>query len=412
MDIDIRAVTDDEFPAFARAVGTAFGSTPDEQGIAEWRATHEIERTIAGFDDGEIVGTAGAYSFELTLPGAVAEPAAGVTIVGVRPTHRRRGLLTRMMRHQLDDVVRRGESIMVLTASEASIYERFSYGAAAFGSNWTLRTESLELEHPSRAGGRMRMIDNAEGRKVVPGIFDRARSRHVGAVTRSDALWDALYEDRPQDRERRSWFTVVHESDDDEPDGFARYRIEWNRNAPASAGGPQNDLYVMDLDALDDEVEAALWDYLVHIDLVVSLRTRNRPVDEPLQWRLGDRRRIQFDAVHDHLWVRIVDPAVALAARRYGTDDTLVIELVDGFRPENDGCWRVEGDGEGATAARTNDSPDLSLGGAELGSIYLGGVAPTLLARANRVHEVTPGALARADAFFATQPAPWCATHF
>ena len=328
MSIELRSVTDDEFPAYARAIATAFGGLPDEQMVADWRSTMELDRTIAAFDGNDVVGTAGAYSFELTLPGGTAERAAGVTVVGVRATHRRQGLLRRMMQHQLDDVIRRGESLMVLTASEAAIYERFGYGAAVFASRWTLRTDALELARPSTAGGRMRMVDFDEARKLVPGIFDRARARHVGAVTRSDARWDVLFADRKEDRQRRSWFTVVHESSSGEPDGFVFYRVEQRE----PDGGPQNAIVVMDLDALDDDVEAALWDYLIHVDLVVSIRTENRPVDEPLRWRLADQRRVHVDAVHDHLWVRIVDPAVALAARRYATDDALVLEL-DGSVP-------------------------------------------------------------------------------
>jgi predicted acetyltransferase len=408
VSIDLRRVTDDEFPAYARAIATAFGGLPDEQLVADWRATMELDRTIAAFDGSEVVGTAGAYSFELTLPGGGGEPAAGVTVVGVRPTHRRQGLLRRMMQHQLDDVVERGESLMVLTASEGAIYERFGYGAAVFASSWTLRTDALELARPSTAGGRMRMVDIDEARKLVPGIFDRARTRHVGAVTRSDAHWDTVFADRPADRRRRSWFTVVHESSAGEPDGFVLYKVEQRE----PDGGPQNSIVVIDLDALDAEVEAALWDYLVHVDLVVSIRTENRPVDEPLRWRLADQRRVHVDGVHDHLWVRIVDPAVALSARRYGTDDALVLEIADAFRPDNDGRWLVDGGPEGATAARTDRAPDLSLSAPELGSIFLGGVSPSTLARAGRVRGLTSGALARADAFFSTQPAPWCATHF
>ena len=138
----------------------------------------------------------------------------------------------------------------------------------------------------------------------------------------------------------------------------------------------------MDLDALDAEVEAALWDYLVHVDLVVSITTGNRPVDEPLRWRLADQRRVHVDTVYDHLWVRVVDPAVALAARRYATDDALVLELVDPFRPDNDGRWLVDGAPDGAVASHTDRAADLSLSAPELGSIFLGGVSPERARRA------------------------------
>ena len=314
-----------------------------------------------------------------------------------------------MMQHQLDDVIRRGESLMVLTASEAAIYERFGYGAAVFASRWTLRTDALELARPSTAGGRMRMVDFDEARKLVPGIFDRARTRHVGAVTRSDARWDVLFADRKEDRQRRSWFTVVHESESGEPDGFVFYKVEQRE----PDGGPQNSIVVMDLDALDDDVEAALWDYLIHVDLVVSIRTENRPVDEPLRWRLADQRRVHVDAVHDHLWVRVVDPEVALAARRYATDDTLVLELADPFRPDNDGCWFVDGASDGAEVSRT-DRAARSVTHCARAREHLprGSVAERAARGRAGSARSRPGALARADAFFSWSPAPWCATHF
>ena len=354
MSIELRAVTEDEFPAYGRAIATAFGGLPDEQLVADWRATIELDRTIAAFDGNDVVGTAGAYSFELTLPGGDFEPAAGVTVVGVRPTHRRQGLLRRMMQYQLEDVVAHGESLMVLTASEAAIYERFGFGAAVFSSKWTLRTDALELARPSTAGGRMRMLDTGEARKLVPEIFNRPRTSHIGAVTRSDARWDTVFADRKEDRQRRSWFTVVHESDAGEADGFVFYKV--GQREPEGEG-PRNTIAVMDLDAIDAEVEAALWDYLLHVDLVVSITASNRPVDEPLRWRLADQRRVHVDGVYDHLWVRVVDPAVALAARRYATDDSLVLELADPFRPDNDGCWLVDGAPDGAVAERAPTAP-------------------------------------------------------
>jgi predicted acetyltransferase len=406
--IDLRSVTDAEFPAYARAIGTAFGSLPEERTVGDWRAVLPLDRTIAAFERDDIVGTAAAYSFHLTLPGARTEPAAGVTFVGVRPTHRRRGLLTAMMRHQLDDVVRRGEALMVLVASEAPIYGRFGYGAAVFGAAWTVGTDALELALPSRAAGRVRLVDDEEARKVVPAVFDRARTRHVGAVTRSDEVWNNLYASRKKEGALGSSFTVLHEADDGEPDGFARYRIEWG----APEGPLRNTIVVVDLDALDDEIEAALWDYLLHVDLVGSVRATNRPVDEPLRWRLADMRRVEVTRVTDRLWVRVVDPATALAARRYPISDGLVVGLVDRFRPENGGRWRVEGSPDGATCVRTDRSPDLTLGAPELGSLFLGGVSATTLARSARIDEHTPDALTRADAFFCTRPAPWCATQF
>jgi predicted acetyltransferase len=408
MDTTLRPVTADELPVFSRAVATAFGSIGSDEEVGEWAVGLEAERTLAAFDGDTIVGTAGAFTFELTVPGGALVPVAGVTVVGVHPTHRRRGLLRRMMDTQLDDVAARGESIAVLTASESAIYSRFGYGLATFGVRWKLRTEGTVLASPSRADGRIRLLEPKDASTVVPALYDAARTRHVGEVTRSDAVWQREFRDRPGGKGPRKVFTAVHESPDGRADGFVRYRVreDW------SDGIAQHTLEVEDLYALDDEVDAALWQFLLDIDLVAEIEARRRPLDEPLRWRLDDPRRLRTAVVIDHLWVRVVDPAAALAARTYTGDDPIVLELRDTFRPDNDGCWAVTPTADGASVTRTDHDADLVLDAPALGALYLGGVSATTLARAGRLTERTDGALARADRLFGVSPLPWCRTEF
>jgi predicted acetyltransferase len=407
VDITLRPVTTDEFPTFRRATSAAFGSIPSDDDDDQWAVGLELERTLAAFEGDAIVATAGAFTFELTVPGYRLVPAAGVTVVGVLPTHRRRGLLRRMMREQLDDVAARGEPLAVLTASEAAIYGRFGYGLAAFSAWWTLPTEGTEFATPSTATGRFRLLEPSEAVKVVPALYDAARKRHVGELTRSAAWFEYIFGLRGQGKRPRA-FTAVHERADGEADGFARYRVrdDW------SGGIAANTLEVLDLYGLDEEVEAALWQYVVDVDLVAHVRGLARPVDEPLRWRLTDPRRLRITDVTDHLWVRVVDPGAALSARTFSAADRLVLDLSDAFLPANDGRWFVEGSPDGGIARRTDAEPDLAMSASELGALYLGGVSVTTLARAGRVTEVTPGALARADRFFTITPAPWCRTDF
>jgi len=150
----MRPVTEAELPDFGAATGIAFGNTSDED--FAWFSSLEVDRTLGVFDDDAIVATAAAFSFELTVPGHALVPTAGVTMVGVHPTHRRRGLLVRMMEEQLADVVERSEPLAVLTASESAIYGRFGYGLATFSTFWSLRTEGTTFARPSRATGRFR----------------------------------------------------------------------------------------------------------------------------------------------------------------------------------------------------------------------------------------------------------------
>ena len=408
VEITLRPVTADEMPAFYRAVSVSFGMIPSAEDLGEWGHGLEPERTLAAFDGDAIVGTAGAFSFELTVPGGALLPTAGVTVVGVHPTHRRRGLLRRMMDAQLDDVAARGEPLAVLNASESVIYSRFGYGLATFVAAWTLPTEGTRLSSVPDASGRMRLLEPKDAVAVLPTLYDAARKRQVGEVTRTDVWWQKIVGERPEGKPPRKVFTVVHESDQGEADGFARYRVreDW------SNGIAKHTLEVLELYALDDEVVAALWQYLLDVDLVATVRAVTRPLDEPLRFRLEDPRRLVTTQVTDHLWVRVLDPAVALAARTYRGDERVVLELTDAFRPRNDGRWSIVPDGDSATVERTQDAADVALGASDLGALYLGGVSATTLARAGRVTELTAGALARADLLFGLVPAPCCLTHF
>lgn len=412
MDLELRPITEDERDRFNRAVATAFGGIPTDADLADWGDELAVDRTIAGFDGDDIVSTAGAYTFELTVPGGARVPTAGVTVVGVRPTHRRRGLLTRMMDDQLDDVAERSEPLAVLTASESSIYGRFGYGQATSNTWWQLATEGTVVSSPSSSDGTVRLVERDTALGVVPGIYDAAAGARVGEVSRSVSYWQRVYRERRQpaspDSDGRPFFTVVHDDASGRADAFARYSVkeDWPH------GQAKNVLRVMELHASSSEAEAALWQYLLGVDLVATVRADDRPVDEPLRWRLDDPRRLQVNQLTDHLWVRIVDVAAALSARTYGADDALVLGLVDRFRPVNDGTWQVQGDPGGGSCARADRDADLVLSARDLGALYLGGVSASLLARAGRVEERTSGAVARADRFFASHPAPWCTTHF
>ena len=409
MDVELRAATADEYPTYQRVVETTFGHHPTDEEIELGRHVFEPERSILAVDGGDIVATAGAYSFDLTLPGGTAVPVAGVSYVGVLATHRRRGILRRMMDQQLDDVAARGEPIAVLTASESGIYGRFGYGLAAQSAWSEVDARHAGLAHPAKAAGRVRFVQPDEAAKVFPAVYDQVRLRHPGHVSRHDGWWTMWFADPEIWRDGLSKrFYVVHESAAGEPDGFLAYRIkeDW------PDGVPHLELHIRDMETLDAEAEAALFGFCMQVDLVGRVMLDNRPIDDPLRWRLVEPRRLRVRKSGDFLWLRVLDVAAALGARRYGTDDRLTIELTDRFRPANDGRWTVEGGPDGAAAARSDRDADLALESADLGAIYLGGARPSTLAAAGRIEERTDGALRRADAFFSSMPAPWCSTEF
>jgi predicted acetyltransferase len=409
-DFELRPVTADEVAAYVRADLAAFGqSRVDAERLKlEW-THHELDRTLAAFDEGEIVGTGRLYSLELTLPGGHLAPVAGVSWIAVLPTHRRLGILSAIMSRQLDDAVARGETMAVLHASEAVIYRRFGYGVATSSIDFTLERRHAAFLQPLPVGGRVRLVDDATARKVFPEVFDRARRVQPGAVSRVDAWWgDQFF--HVEKKEQGSNFFVTYESPAHDLDGYAAYRTvnRWER------GVSRNRLEVEDLVTVTPEARAVLWRYLCDVDLVETLTAWGCPVDEPLRWLLADSRRLQVERVSDGLWVRLLDAAAALAARTYAAPGRVVFEVADPLRPDGAAAGRValEGGPDGADARRTRAQPDLVLGVAELGAAYLGGVAFSTLARAGLVEERTTGALARADAMFRTEPSPLAMTWF
>ena len=409
-DFEIRPVTPDEVEAYTRAPLAAFGETFDpERFKLEW-THHELDRTLAAFDDGEIVGTGRLYSLELTLPGGALEPVAAVSWISVLPTHRRQGILTAIMGRELDDTVARGESMAVLHASEGGIYRRFGYGIAASSIAFTLPRQHAAFLRPPPEGGRVRLVDEETARKVFPDIFDRARRQQPGAVSRVDEWWgnELFYVEKKEEGTR---FFVIYESADRDLDGYAAYKIvpRWTDD-----GVSRNRLEVRDLVTVTPDARAVLWRYLCDVDLVETISAGSCPVNEPLRWLLAESRRFYVNRLSDGLWVRILDAPVALSARRYAATERIVLDVHDEFRPDGDAAGRfaLEGGPDGAQCERTNGDPDLALGVADLGAGYLGGVTFSTLARAGLVEERTPGALARADGMFRTDPAPFVMTEF
>ena len=408
-EITIRPITADELRAFAAAEGAGFGEFYDEEDLSEWEALVELDRTLAAFEGRRIVATAGADSRTVTLPGLSIVPTAGIVAVAVLPTHRRRGLLRRMMVRQLADIQQRGEVFSILYASESQIYGRFGYGMATQQVSFTLERAHAGFSRPPYAKGTVELIDAAEAVELLPAIYDRARRGQPGAIDRDTAWWQRYFVDSPRHRgDATARFYVMYRAASGEPTGYASYRIkhEWRTRLQ------QHTLQVTDLFALNAEAQAALWHYVVHVDLVHTIAALNRPIDEPLRYLLADSRRLQATHLSDGLWLRVLDVPAALAARLYAVEDSLVFEVEDTFRPETAGRYRLSGGPDGATCRRTDSEPDLALDIADLGATYLGGTRFGTLARAGRVREITPGALLRADAMFLGDPLPWGTTPF
>jgi predicted acetyltransferase len=409
MDIDIRPITPEQGDEFSAVMAAAFGETFSEDELADHDRWFEYDRSIAAFDGDRMVGTGGAYSMDLTLPGLTAIPIGGLTAISVLPTHRRRGILRSMIAYHFQEVEDRGEMVSALGASESLLYGRYGYGLATTFADYEIDPRRGQFLRPFAGRGRLRLLLAEETAKIVPPFYDRYRRGQPGELSRTQVWWDTYARDPEWTRHGASrHYDVVYESEPGRVDGWVAYRVEsrWPNGLAA------NVIKVRNLIGLTPEAEAGLWRYLLDLDLAGTIKLFDRPVDDPVRWRLADPRRLRVTDVGDQLWVRLLDLPGALAARRYAVSGSLVLEVTDALRPRNQGRFRLEGGPDGAACAPVSASPDLALDVADLSAAYLGGTSLASLARAERVAELTPGALLRADRMFAASPPPICTTHF
>ena len=390
----------DELRAAMGPIWHYFGrSTPTDDQFERVARVLPAERMHAAWERGRAVGGAGAFPFELTVPGGRV-PAAGVSVVGVLPTHRRRGILKAMMRAQLDACHARGEPVACLWATEDTIYGRFGYGIASFTGEIDLPRERSAYYARFEPSGEARIVPLEEAEPLVAPVYDRVAAETPGMFARTSAWWQArALADPAWRRQGGGELQCVIVEFERGPAAYALYRMSMAFDRGIQTGT------IDVVEAMGDSPEAtrAIWRYLLDIDWMARVRAGLLPLDHPLLLLLAEPRRLRFN-LRDGLWVRLVDVGAALAARSYSPDNSVVVEVADGFCPWNAGRWRVGGKG----VERTLNEPELRCDVTALGSVYLGGFTWAQLARALRVEEVRHGAIARADALFRTERAPWC----
>ncbi len=407
----IRTATPESVRAFLAPAMTAFGEELTDAEFEEWKHLLEPDRLIAAHDGETPIGTAAAYTFRMTVPGGEVA-AAGVTVVGVEPGHRRQGVLRSLMRHQLDDVHARGEPLAILWASESVIYQRFGYGLGTLNGSFEIERGRTAWLRPWEPEGKLRLVDAAAALAAFPAVYEQMRAVTPGALSRSETWWrwGILHDAEHMRRGAGPKFRYLYEVDG-VAEGYAIYRSkgDWDDR------GPKGQVLVVEAMALTPRAERGVWGFLFGIDLMRTTKAGRVIVPNPLQLALADPRALGL-MVGDGLWVRLVDLPTALAARRYGAADALVLDVSDAFCPWNAGRWRLVTAGEAGAAVaiveRTDGPADLVVDVADLGAAYLGTFGLSDLAAAGRVEERTPGALRRADALFAADRAAWCATMF
>ncbi|MFF3897660.1 GNAT family N-acetyltransferase [Streptomyces sp. NPDC001812] len=409
-DIDVRPITETEFEDWNRALNIGFlrEPTPAREELDARRPEFRPGRSLGAFDGGRCVATLRSFAQELTAVGGAAVPADAISNVTVSPTHRRRGLLTRMMAQDLAAAKERGDVVATLIAAEYPIYGRYGFGPATWMTEWTVDVPRSGLD-PRWAGpedgGRVDLVDAEDVRKLGPELHERLRVAQPGAVSRTEHWWKfatGALSHRP------TWTEpcfAVYRSADGEVEGMVSYKADdhWDDSMQ-----PQNTASVNWLLAVSPAAERALWHYLCSIDWIVKVKSGWRAPDDLLPSFLPDPRAATVTIQTDWLWVRVLDVVRALEARTYGAAGTLVLEVVDGSGPAG-GRYRLEAsaDGTGACAA-TTESADLTLDVAGLASLWLGDESAVRLAALGRVREERAGAARQADALLRTSRRPWC----
>lgn len=387
MAIEIRTPTEDDVDAMVRVDGIAFGNPWSRDDFAKVRPVIDLDRFRIAVDGSEIVGVSGSYGFGTTVPGGASLPTGGVTWVAVLFTHRRQGILRRMIDALHDDIDARGEPLAALTASEGSIYERFGYGIAAHDRTVEIdRRRARFRDDVAPRTGTVRLMTGDGLAEAVAERWERCRRGRPGEISRSDAWHRMLIARRGE-----AAVYAVHD------DGYAAWKLTENWND----GLPEHELRLFELAAATPQAHADLWATVLSVDLVGPIRTGNLPLDDPLPYLLHDHRVVRTTGLTDGLWLNVRDVATCFGARTYGADHDVVIEA-DGRR------WRIGPSG----CRRVRSRPDLVGDGAALSALLLGGVRPSTLVAGRRLEARSDDVLRRADALFASSPVPYNQTGF
>lgn len=399
MTLHLRRAGAQDVPAIIRADGRAFGVHYSEQDVADFGLIYDPDRFLLACEaDGRVVGVTGDVPFRMTVPGGAQLDVLGVTWVSVAVTHRRRGVLRRMLAAQHERFVDAGAAASVLTASEGGIYGRFGYGPATVARQVDIDRSQATFRPGAPDPGGVWQAESDEARQHAPEVHERWRIRTPGALSRSAAWWERLFLDRVAFRGGGSaLFFLLH------ADGYASYRIR--------RSGDTTRCSVVDLVATTDGAHAALWRVLLGLDLVDVVSTTQCPPGDPLPFLLADPRQVRTVATPDGMWVRLLDVPAALGARRYAVELDVVLEVDDPFLARG-GRFRLRGGPDGARCDPTDRQPQARTDLATLGAVYLGGHRPSTAARAGLLRLEDPTLVLRLDAAFLAERAPQHGTAF
>ncbi|MFI9587159.1 GNAT family N-acetyltransferase [Streptomyces sp. NPDC052236] len=410
MSVETRMIADSELPDWLRALATGFLRPPvfSDEEIADRRAHTDLSRVSGAFDNGRCVATYRSFAQQLTAVGGAALPASAVSNVTVSPTHRRRGLLSRLMAADLAESKERGDVVSTLIAAEYPIYGRYGFGPATWTTEWAIDVPRAGLDprwSGPADGGRIDLVDGTDVRKLGPELHERLAARRHGVVNRDERWWQLTTgQVRKASHPWTEPYYAVYRSAAGEVEGYLAYHAD---DVWGDAKQPLNTASVHDMIALTPGAERALWHFVCSVDWITTVKTGHRAPDDLLPLLLPDPRAAKILTHADFLWVRILDVVRALEARTYDMAATLVLEVRDDAGLAG-GQFRLDASPDGAVCAPTAQSPDLTLDIRELGALFLGDESAVRLAELGRVDEETPGAVGVAERVFRTPRRPWC----
>ena len=404
MQIQIRIITSNEFKKFIGIARKALSFLPSFEELEKCWRLFESNKCYAAFDGTQMIATMGSYDLNMIVPGNSVKT-TGVGVVSVLPTHRRQGLLRRLMAQFLIDTHEQNVSLSALWASESPIYSRFGYGSASNLVNMSLPKPYAIMQEDIDIIGAMRYVNLDEALDILPAIYSNAIKCRPGMLARQHNWWQDRILSITVATHRGSppHHRVIHLGENG-PDGYVLYKIHHG------TGINNAKVEVLELIGGHPKVEKALWQYLFGIDLIGTIQASNRPVDDPLNWWLMHPDRIQRNT-SGAFWLRLIDVQAALNKRRYLHDGSICFRCVDPICRWNEGVYHLEvADGIGQ-CSRSKSPPELEMPAHALGSVYLGGWHFQELAHAGIIS--APQKLTqRLDSMFGWHFLPWCNDEF
>ncbi|MCU1445523.1 GNAT family N-acetyltransferase [Cryobacterium sp.] len=381
--------------------------------IATDRVTGVWDATSA--DPETPVATVRSWEMGLTVPGGTALASWAISSVTVSPTHRRQGIARAMLTSELRTAVRLRLPVAMLTVSEATIYGRYGFGPSVRQSSYLVETPRARWIGPTPAG-RVQFVNPESLLTDGPAVFERTRERCPGEVDRREIWWKRILGLLPNEPEahKRGIRAVRYDDADGAIAGFALYEIALqNVSQPGQ-------LKLVDLVAATDDAYAALWRFMVEMDMVNEIAAPLRSISEPVAWQVSDHRAVRKTGERDHLWLRILDVPTALGARRYAAPGDYLLDITDDLDfAQGRFLLTIAADGSGqaqrlpdAAAGTPDGAVEVALTAADLASLYLGGTSAVDLARAGRILEKTPDAARRLDTALHSAYTPHLSTWF